>query len=49
MSKGNKDFRLIDCCIFGKSKEIRDKVVEEIKKEAIIANMRSKAVEGKSS
>ena len=46
---GHKDCRSIDCCMYGKPKEERDKVSKEIEKDAIAIEMNSKAIEGKSS
>ena len=48
VKQGHKDCRSIDCCMFGKSKEDRDKVSKEIEKEAIAIAVNSKAIEGKS-
>ena len=43
---GHKDCQSADCCMYDKSKEVRDNVIKEIPEEAIAIVMNLIAIEG---
>lgn len=46
-NKGHKDSGVVDCYMYGKPKDLRDKLVKELKQEANAIEMDSNANEGK--
>lgn len=47
-NKGHTDYRLMDCYMYEKPKELRANVVEELERVSIVIEMDFNAIEGKS-